>query len=249
MKAVVVLYWPLSILFHHQKYNTHKSTTERMNRTIQKASQTIFFMARNFLSAREKYICILSLPQRQCRDIFFKTVAPRMQEIWCRLERLRTNGGWRGMYLVEGWSGIGKELIQPQASWDFDWRNPTNPAIANLPRPLENDSKIKCYRNVIFIWLFHTQVLLNWIDDNHRAASHGRRCLLCRLRKLAARFWAQGRLLDTNFNKDVDAFWNVTHDPQRFPDLNQQNDAEEYMQSLLDLLHDRRWVYIHTLCD
>lgn len=145
------------------------------------------------------------------------------------------------MCLLEIRSGTGKELIQPQTNLDFDWRDPANAAISNRPRPLENNpnsggQKVKCYRNVIFTWLFHTPALLNWIDDNHGPQLHGENCFLCRLRRLATRFWARNRHNDTTFNRDVDRFWRDTYNPAVLLNLDQQNDVEEYVRSLLGFL-------------
>jgi hypothetical protein len=155
--------------------------------------------------------------------------------------------------LLEIRSGTGKELIQPQTILDFDWRDPINPSIANQPWPLENypyvydpktncDLAVKCYRNVIFIWLFHTPLLLNWIDDNHE--QHGDFCPLCTLRTLARRFWDRNRDHDATFDQDVDKFWKETHNPGLIENLDDQNDAEEYMKSLIGYLHDSGWVFL-----
>ncbi|KAL3713169.1 hypothetical protein TMatcc_001872 [Talaromyces marneffei ATCC 18224] len=126
-------------------------------------------------------------------------------------------------------------------SLDFDWRQPANPTISTLPWPLENGSnskglRVKCYRNVIFTWLFHTPVLLNWIEDNHGPQNHGRECFLCRLHGLALRFWSRSRYIDTKFNRDVDKFWWDTHNPTVISNLDEENDVEEYMRSLLGFL-------------
>lgn len=142
------------------------------------------------------------------------------------------------MYQLDGSSspsGIGKELIQPQANLAFDWRNPLDLTISNLPWPLENSLGIKCYRNVILIWLFHTPLLLNWIDDNHEKHDCDI-CSLCTLRELAKGFWTGDRNSDDPFDKNVDQFWRDTHVPGLIEDLDQQNDAEEYLSSLLGYL-------------
>lgn len=127
---------------------------------------------------------------------------------------------------------------------DLNWRDPVHPSISNLPLPLDNSPLsiggpiVKCYRNVVFIWLFHTQVLLNYIADNHALGSPCdiKDCLLCKLRELAGRFWYVKRTLDTSFEQDVDIFWQTTF--PGFIDLDEQNDAEEYLKGLLDVLYN-----------
>lgn len=152
------------------------------------------------------------------------------------------------MYWPEESSGIGKELIQSQENLDFHLRDPTDPAISVLPWPLENLPGLKCYRNAIFLWLFHTPLLLNWIDDNHEKHD-GDLCPLCALRGLARRFWASDRDYDATFAQDVDKFWRQTHNPGLI-DLNRQNDAEEYLDSLLDYIINTGWVFpIHAVSE
>ena len=45
------------------------------------------------------------------------------------------------------------------------------------------------------------------------------------------------------FNRDADQFWKVAHIPGLIEDLDRQNDAQEYMESLLDYIQILGWVF------
>lgn len=121
---------------------------------------------------------------------------------------------------------------------DFNWRDAQGEETTNEPRPLENnpnrrDQAAKCYRNVIYTWIFHPPLLMNWVDDHHPRSQrqHTKKRRLCQLRDLADGFWARNR--PANFDKKVDALWLSSKKINENMNLDDQNDALEYMQNLL----------------
>ncbi|CRG83222.1 Ubiquitin carboxyl-terminal hydrolase 9 [Talaromyces islandicus] len=127
------------------------------------------------------------------------------------------------------------DLLQPL---DFEQRR----RIQTMPRNLLNKNpSVKCYRNALYVLLFNTPVLLNYIDDYHSPPNcqHGgefESCQICQFRDLARRFFApdQERLQDWSFNDDVDRFWKAAMPGECLWPWTAQNDPVEYMDKMFN---------------
>lgn len=114
-------------------------------------------------------------------------------------------------------------------------------ANQTIPRNLENVDRhgltsVKCYRNSIYVLLFHTPVLLNYITDHHIPICVTENCQICRFLALANRFFApdKKRLWDQRFNADVDSFWEMVMLDDAGWEFDRQNDPMEYMDKMLE---------------